>query len=117
LRHPIDGKRERGLQTPSALYTAPGLAAEEEAREGIMGTGIPAYTAAPVKDFVKAELIVNCLVVLLVLTVVSLRVFSRLSGGILGIDDWFIILAAPLGVGSKYTPQSFRPLQVLPWMR
>ncbi|KAI1847067.1 hypothetical protein JX265_006739 [Neoarthrinium moseri] len=53
----------------------------------------------PVKDFVRAELIVNCLVVFAVLIVVSLRVFSRVTGAGLGLDDYFVILAAPLGIG------------------
>lgn len=66
-----------------------------------MSAPIPSFITVPVKDFVLAELIVNCIVVFLVLAVVSLRVFSRLTGAGLGIDDYFIILAAPLGIGSE----------------
>ncbi|KAF7557628.1 hypothetical protein G7Z17_g585 [Cylindrodendrum hubeiense] len=52
----------------------------------------------PVKGYVKAELIINCVVVLLVLAVVSLRVLGRIRGPGLGWDDGFVIAATPLAV-------------------
>ncbi|KAI1498745.1 hypothetical protein F5X99DRAFT_313400 [Biscogniauxia marginata] len=52
----------------------------------------------PLLGFVRAELIVNCILVLLVLIVVALRVVGRLSGPGLGRDDGFVIFATPLGV-------------------
>lgn len=48
----------------------------------------------PVLGYVKAELIVNCFVVLIVLSVVALRVIGRLAGPGLGWDDAFVIFAA-----------------------
>jgi hypothetical protein len=47
----------------------------------------------PVLGFVKAELVVNCFIVLLVLCVVGLRVVGRLMGPGLGWDDGFVIFA------------------------
>lgn len=50
----------------------------------------------PVLGYVKAELIVNCVVVGLVLVVVGLRVLGRVLGPGLGWDDYLIILC-PVG--------------------
>ncbi|KAH9905669.1 hypothetical protein F4778DRAFT_673199 [Xylariomycetidae sp. FL2044] len=62
-------------------------------------SAIPPYVAVPPVDYVKAELAVNCVVVALVLLVVGLRVFARVTGPGLGLDDAFAVFAAPLGVG------------------
>ncbi|KAH8646884.1 hypothetical protein BX600DRAFT_390444 [Xylariales sp. PMI_506] len=64
-----------------------------------MAAAIPSFVVVPAKGFVKTELIVNCVIIFLVLTVVSLRVFLRFTGPGLGLDDVLIIVAAPLGVG------------------
>lgn len=55
----------------------------------------------PVLDFVKAELVVNCFVVLLVLVVVTLRVVGRLMGPGLGWDDGFVIFSTVCGTLDK----------------
>lgn len=47
----------------------------------------------PVLGFVRAELIVNCAIVFIVLVVVSLRVLGRIAGPGLGWDDGLVILA------------------------
>lgn len=47
----------------------------------------------PILGYVKAELVINCLIVLLVLIVVTLRVIGRLMGPGLGWDDGFVIFA------------------------
>ncbi|KAI9170702.1 hypothetical protein HJFPF1_00172 [Paramyrothecium foliicola] len=53
----------------------------------------------PVLDYVKAELIVNCIIVFITLSVVTLRVVGRCNGPGLWWDDYFVLLATPLGVG------------------
>lgn len=54
----------------------------------------------PVLPIVKTHLIINCVVVLLTLTVVGLRIASRIiSGAWLGWDDWLILLSVPQGIG------------------
>lgn len=67
---------------------------------------VPPFITAPVLGFVMAELIINCAVVLLMLTVVSLRIFARVRGAGIGVDDILIMVAAPLGVGSESLPRS-----------
>ncbi|KAH7021451.1 uncharacterized protein B0I36DRAFT_425109 [Microdochium trichocladiopsis] len=62
-------------------------------------TAIPPFIVAPMLDFVRAELIVNCLVVFVMLSVVGLRTYARINGAGIGLDDILILLAAPLGVG------------------
>ncbi|KAH7157294.1 hypothetical protein B0J13DRAFT_541496 [Dactylonectria estremocensis] len=52
----------------------------------------------PVKGYVRAELIINCIIATLVLIVVSLRVVGRIMGPGLGWDDGFVIAATPLAV-------------------
>ncbi|KAH7018909.1 hypothetical protein EDB80DRAFT_599929, partial [Ilyonectria destructans] len=52
----------------------------------------------PVKGYVRAELIINCIVVTLVLVVVSLRVVGRVRGPGLGWDDRMVMAATPLAV-------------------
>lgn len=47
----------------------------------------------PILGFVRAHIIVNCVIVFLVLVVVTLRVIGRLMGPGLGWDDGLIILA------------------------
>lgn len=47
----------------------------------------------PVKGYVRAELIINCIVVTLVLVVVSLRVVGRVRGPGLGWDDRMVMAA------------------------
>ncbi|KAI0025399.1 hypothetical protein F4780DRAFT_326935 [Xylariomycetidae sp. FL0641] len=53
----------------------------------------------PLLGYVRAELIVNCVIVFLMLTVVTLRVAGRITGPGLGWDDGLIMFCAPLGVG------------------
>ncbi|PGH19220.1 hypothetical protein AJ80_04085 [Polytolypa hystricis UAMH7299] len=64
----------------------------------------------PVLGFVRAELIVNCVVVFSVLTVVTLRVIGRIIGPGLGWDDYLIIFAAPLGVAMLVCQGLFAPV-------
>ena len=64
----------------------------------------------PVLGYVKAELIVNCVVVGLVLLVVGLRVLGRLLGPGLGWDDYLIILSV---VGWHWLPPTYRVIQLL----
>ncbi|KAI9056066.1 hypothetical protein LZ554_000996 [Drepanopeziza brunnea f. sp. 'monogermtubi'] len=52
----------------------------------------------PILNFVRAEIIVNTFVVLIVLLVVGLRIVGRLIGPGCGLDDWMIVVATPLGV-------------------
>lgn len=47
----------------------------------------------PVKGYVRAELIINCIVVTLVLVVVSLRVVGRVRGPGVGWDDRMVMAA------------------------
>lgn len=59
---------------------------------------LPAIMTAPgiyfsVKGYVRAELIINCIVVTLVLMVVSLRVVGRVRGPGLGWDDRMVMAA------------------------
>ncbi|PCD34196.1 hypothetical protein FGRA07_08514 [Fusarium graminearum] len=63
----------------------------------------------PILGFVKAELAVNCFIVLLVLAVVGLRVVGRLAGPGLGWDDGFVIFATPLGVAMLCCQGLFAP--------
>ncbi|KXJ87145.1 hypothetical protein Micbo1qcDRAFT_32455 [Microdochium bolleyi] len=71
---------------------------------------VPPYITAPVLDFVRAELIVNCFVVLLMLVVVSLRIYARVRGAGIGVDDILILIAAPLGVGMLICQGFFAPV-------
>ncbi|RGP77172.1 hypothetical protein FLONG3_4687 [Fusarium longipes] len=64
----------------------------------------------PILGFVKAELAVNCVVVLLVLMVVGLRVLGRLMGPGLGWDDGLVIFATPLGVAMLCCQGLFAPV-------
>ncbi|KAI1656380.1 hypothetical protein F4813DRAFT_134236 [Daldinia decipiens] len=64
----------------------------------------------PVLGFVKAELAVNCVLVFLVLTTVTLRVLGRLNGPGLGWDDYMVIFATPLGVGMLACQGLFAPV-------
>lgn len=57
----------------------------------------------PILGFVKAELVVNCVLVFLVLTTVTLRVIGRLNGPGLGWDDYMVIFATVCS--SPYAPQ------------
>lgn len=54
-------------------------------------TGVAVYY--PVLGYVRAELIINCIVVAFVLIVVGLRVAGRLMGPGLGMDDYLIMLS------------------------
>ncbi|KAF5266326.1 hypothetical protein BFJ63_vAg4648 [Fusarium oxysporum f. sp. narcissi] len=64
----------------------------------------------PILGYVKAELVINCLIVLLVLIVVTLRVIGRLMGPGLGWDDGFVIFATPLGVAMLCCQGLFAPV-------
>ncbi|KAM0541681.1 hypothetical protein ACHAPJ_013157 [Fusarium lateritium] len=64
----------------------------------------------PVLNYVKAELAINCFIVLLVLCVVTLRVIGRLMGPGLGWDDGFVIFATPLGVAMLCCQGLFAPV-------
>ncbi|KAI1648988.1 uncharacterized protein F4817DRAFT_332477 [Daldinia loculata] len=64
----------------------------------------------PILGFVKAELVVNCVLVFLVLTTVTLRVIGRLNGPGLGWDDYMVIFATPLGVGMLACQGLFAPV-------
>jgi hypothetical protein len=74
-------------------------------------SAIPAHIHVPALDFVQAELAVNCFVVSIVLLVVGLRVFARLRGPGLGLDDAFIIFATVCGC--RYAQISDRLCAVL----
>ncbi|KAF4981155.1 hypothetical protein FZEAL_2989 [Fusarium zealandicum] len=50
----------------------------------------------PILGFVRAELIINCIIVLLVLCVVSLRILGRFRGPGIGWDDSLVIFATAL---------------------
>ncbi|KAI1339786.1 hypothetical protein F5Y15DRAFT_382106 [Xylariaceae sp. FL0016] len=63
-----------------------------------------------VKDFVRAELIINCIVVFLVVTVVILRMVGRVIGPGLGWDDAFVIFSTPLGIGMLVCQGLFAPI-------
>ncbi|KAI0470745.1 hypothetical protein GGR56DRAFT_660360 [Xylariaceae sp. FL0804] len=58
------------------------------------------YVRFPTPSEVKAELVVNCIVVFLMVVVISLRIYSRISlrAG-LGWDDAFVVMGAPIGIG------------------
>ncbi|CAM1502600.1 Fc.00g073760.m01.CDS01 [Cosmosporella sp. VM-42] len=64
----------------------------------------------PVLGYVQAELAVNCFIVFVVLSVVSLRVVGRLTGPGLGWDDGFIMFAPPLGVVMLICQGVFAPV-------
>ncbi|KAI0109286.1 hypothetical protein F4776DRAFT_657259 [Hypoxylon sp. NC0597] len=64
----------------------------------------------PVLGYVKAELVINCVMVVLVLVTISLRVYGRLSGPGLGWDDYLVMLATPLGVGMLISQGLFAPV-------
>ncbi|KAI1408389.1 hypothetical protein F5Y13DRAFT_194469 [Hypoxylon sp. FL1857] len=64
----------------------------------------------PVLGFVKAELVVNCIMVVLVLATVACRVIGRLNGPGLGWDDGLVLLATPLGVGMLICQGLFAPV-------
>ncbi|KAF4968985.1 hypothetical protein FSARC_3639 [Fusarium sarcochroum] len=64
----------------------------------------------PVLGYVKAELAINCFIVLLVLCVVTLRVIGRLMGPGLGWDDGLVIFATPLGVAMLCCQGLFAPV-------
>lgn len=48
----------------------------------------------PMLGYVRAQLIINCVIVFLMLVVVCLRVAGRLMGPGLGWDDAFVIFSA-----------------------
>ena len=59
-----------------------------------------AVVALPMTVVVRNHLIVNCVLLLLTLTVVGLRLTSRhLSGVKLWWDDYLVLAAVPLGIG------------------
>lgn len=60
----------------------------------------------PTLNYVKAELIVNCFVVLFTLAVVTLRVFGRCTGPGLWWDDYLVLLAM-VGFGKNATPRIY----------
>ncbi|KAI2471602.1 hypothetical protein F4781DRAFT_429289 [Annulohypoxylon bovei var. microspora] len=64
----------------------------------------------PIKGFVRAELIINIIFVILVLFVIALRVIARLNGPGLGWDDRLILFATPLGVGMLVCQGLFAPV-------
>ncbi|KAK2798913.1 hypothetical protein FQN51_007275 [Onygenales sp. PD_10] len=64
----------------------------------------------PITGTVQAELIVNCIVVFLVLTIVALRVTGRLLGPGMGWDDGLVIFATPLGVVMLICQGVFAPV-------
>ncbi|KAM0211712.1 hypothetical protein ACHAPA_010774 [Fusarium lateritium] len=64
----------------------------------------------PILGYVKAELAINSIVVLLVLIVVGLRVVGRLMGPGLGYDDGFVIFCVPLGVAMLCCQGLFAPV-------
>ncbi|KAI1136305.1 hypothetical protein F5Y05DRAFT_392317 [Hypoxylon sp. FL0543] len=64
----------------------------------------------PVLGFVRAELIVNCVLVSLVLVTIGLRAMSRLQGPGLGWDDYLVMLATPLGIGMLICQGLFAPI-------
>lgn len=47
----------------------------------------------PILGFVKVELIINCIIVFIVLSVVTLRVVGRFIGPGIGWDDTLVIFA------------------------
>ncbi|KAI0842324.1 hypothetical protein F5Y06DRAFT_257313 [Hypoxylon sp. FL0890] len=64
----------------------------------------------PVLGYVKVEIIVNAVMVLLVLVAIALRVAGRLNGPGLGWDDYLVLLATPLGVGMFVCQGLFAPI-------
>ncbi|KPM41040.1 hypothetical protein AK830_g5523 [Neonectria ditissima] len=64
----------------------------------------------PIKGFVRAELIINCIIVFIVLVVVSLRVTGRILGPGLGWDDGMVLIATPLGVAMLVCQGFFAPI-------
>ncbi|KAF5680014.1 integral membrane protein [Fusarium heterosporum] len=64
----------------------------------------------PILGFIKAELAINCVIVLLVLVVVGLRIVGRMMGPGLGWDDGFVIFATPLGVAMLCCQGLFAPV-------
>ncbi|KAL6351903.1 hypothetical protein LRP88_14715 [Fusarium phalaenopsidis] len=64
----------------------------------------------PILGYVKAELIINCIIVFVVLCVVSLRVVGRFMGPGIGWDDAFVIFATPLGVAMLCCQGVFAPV-------
>ncbi|KAF4458066.1 integral membrane [Fusarium albosuccineum] len=64
----------------------------------------------PILDYVRAELIINCIIVFIVLCVVTLRVIGRFLGPGIGWDDAFVIFATPLGVAMLCCQGAFAPV-------
>ncbi|KAI1077290.1 hypothetical protein F5B20DRAFT_280069 [Whalleya microplaca] len=64
----------------------------------------------PVLGFVRAEIVVNCVFVFIVLVVVTLRVVGRVNGPGLGLDDGMVMFATPLGVGMLICQGLFAPI-------
>ncbi|KAK7425046.1 hypothetical protein QQZ08_008322 [Neonectria magnoliae] len=64
----------------------------------------------PIKGFVRAEFIVNSIIVFIVLVVVSLRVTGRVLGPGLGWDDGMVLIATPLGVVMLVCQGFFAPI-------
>ncbi|KAF7549736.1 hypothetical protein G7046_g8248 [Stylonectria norvegica] len=64
----------------------------------------------PILGYVRAELIINCIIVFVVLVVVTLRVVGRISGPGLGLDDALVIFATPLGVAMLICQGIFAPI-------
>lgn len=56
----------------------------------------------PVLGYVKAEIIVNCVFVLITLAVVALRVVGRVNGPGLGWDDGMVLLATVRSLSDIY---------------
>ncbi|KAI0895308.1 hypothetical protein F4806DRAFT_96018 [Annulohypoxylon nitens] len=69
---------------------------------------VPVYYM-PILGFVRAELIVNVIFVVLVLGVITLRVVARINGPGLGWDDGLVLFATPLGVGMLVCQGLFAP--------
>jgi hypothetical protein len=64
----------------------------------------------PMLGYVRAELIVNCVIVFLVLVIVSLRVLGRYRGPGLWWDDYLVIFAVPLGIAMLACQGLFTPI-------
>ncbi|OTB12139.1 hypothetical protein K445DRAFT_321399 [Daldinia sp. EC12] len=76
----------------------------------MMSVNAVPHVFKPILGFVKAELAINCVLVFLVLTTVSLRVLGRINGPGLGWDDYLVIFATPLGVGMLACQGLFAPI-------
>ncbi|KAI1456072.1 hypothetical protein F4805DRAFT_433729 [Annulohypoxylon moriforme] len=64
----------------------------------------------PILGFVRAELIINIIFIILVLCTITLRVVARVNGPGLGWDDGLVLFATPLGVGMLVCQGLFAPV-------